>query len=112
MPRGTAISCPCPSWSVFECRICTRSPSGSNAKSVMSSATSSDRRNAPAKPSVSNARSRVPRSVSGMSSSIAAMRSAVAGAFCAGLAPLVLRIPPSTTRTAFAAAGDGSPARS
>jgi hypothetical protein len=51
---------PFASWSVLLSRIVTRTPSSTNSRSLTSSATTSDLRNAPAKPSMSKARSRRP----------------------------------------------------
>ena len=41
---------------------------------------------------------------------MAAIRSAMAGAFCTGLVPIFLRTPPSTTRTALLFVGGSRPA--
>ena len=49
-PKGIPIILPCPSWSVFERRMLTRSPPGRGSRSATFKATSSDRRKAPAKP--------------------------------------------------------------
>jgi hypothetical protein len=56
---------PLPSWSPLLRRIRIRSPSGTSTRSSTCSAHGSERRNAPAKPSASSARSRLPISVSG-----------------------------------------------
>ena len=62
IPRGMAMTWPCPSWSVLLRRMVMRRPSAVSSKSSTFRATSSERRKAPAKPMSSRARSRVPRS--------------------------------------------------
>jgi hypothetical protein len=59
-PRAMAIMTPSPSWSVLLLRMVTRRPALQDSRSATSRATSSERRNAPAKPSRRRARSRVP----------------------------------------------------
>jgi hypothetical protein len=90
--------------------IVMRNPSGASAKSSTRSATSSERRNAPAKPSASNARSRLPFNVSGQPSSMDRTTSAVAGDFCTLVVPIVRRIPRIRAFTASAPVGGSCPA--
>ena len=55
---GTAISVPRPSWSLFDCGTRMTSPCEVNVRCSTCIATSSERRNAPAKPRKISARSR------------------------------------------------------
>ena len=59
-PRGRPISAPCPLWSVLPRRMRSLNPPATSTTSSTCSATSSDRRKAPAKPNSSSARSRRP----------------------------------------------------
>jgi hypothetical protein len=68
-------------------------PSATRSTSDTWRAAISERRCAAAKPISSNARSRLPIRVSGMCSSMAAIASAVAGAFCTGATPTRRRMP-------------------
>jgi hypothetical protein len=104
-----AISAPCPSWSVLLWRMSTRSPSGTSLRSVTSRAHSSLRRNAPAKPSASSARSRLPISVAGQSASMLVRTSAVAGAWPVRCVPIVRLIPRSVAFTRSALVGGSMP---
>ena len=60
LPGTMATVVPSPSWSVLLLRIVRRRPPSQKSRSFRSNATSSERRNAPAKPSRSRARSRIP----------------------------------------------------
>jgi hypothetical protein len=108
-PDTIATVAPWPSWSVLLLRIVTRSPPLQNCISPTSSATSSERRNAPAKPSRRRARSRSHlRSVPALAT-IAATLSAVAGALRTGALPAVRRIPRSVALTASELVGGSWP---
>src|SRR5271166_4538125 len=61
LPRGRPISAPCPVGSVLLRAMRSRSPPASTPTSSTRSATSSERRSAPAKPNSKSARSRRPR---------------------------------------------------
>src|SRR5215510_14751014 len=74
-----------------------------------SNATSSERRNAPAKPSSSKARSRRAISPSPVRA-MAMIRAAVAGAFFAAAVPLVRRMPRTVAFTRSSSGGTSSPA--
>jgi hypothetical protein len=90
--------------------MATRSPSGTSTRSATSSASSSERRNAPAKPSTIIARSRRPISeVVGQAAIMRAITSWVAGAFGLGAVPSEWRMPRSTARTASLAVGGVCP---
>jgi hypothetical protein len=69
---------------------------------------SSERRNAPAKPSSRSARSRVPLGVPGQQAIMSAMMPCVAGALRAWAAPLVRRMPFIVALTASELVGSGS----
>ena len=60
-PSGMAMVAPAPSWSVLLRRTVTRSPSLTHSTLASLSASSSERRNAPAMPKASSARSRTER---------------------------------------------------
>ena len=104
-PAQDATSCPAPSWSVLLWRIMTRKPSGDGLRSSTCRATSSLRRKAPAKPSASSARSRLPVRVSGQWASICCTRSAVAASLRTGAVPMVRRMPRTQAFTASAPVG-------
>ena len=78
-PYGRPIVAPSPSWSVFERRILTSTPSVPKVRSCTSSATSSLRRNAPANPVRSRARSRSPIGVRGSESHTRRRSSTISG---------------------------------
>jgi len=102
---------PLPSWSVLLRRMVMRTPS--NSKSSTFSATTSDIRNAPAKPRMTMARSRRPFSESsGIASVMRLAIGAVAGAFLACAAPSERRSPFMVVLTMAVSVGSGStPAR-
>ena len=109
-PETMPIVAPMPSWSVLLLRIVTRSPPSQNCKSSTLSATNSERLNAPANPSSSRARSRVPfRSLPALVT-ILTILSAVAGALRAGATPAVRRISRSGDLTASELVGGSCPA--
>jgi hypothetical protein len=78
------------------------------SRSATVSAASSERRNAPAKPSSRSARSRVPLSVSGQQAIMSAMMPCVAGALRVWAAPFVRRMPFMVALTASEPVGSGS----
>jgi hypothetical protein len=94
-----ATSAPCPSQSPLLRRIRTRSSSGVSTRSATSSAHSSERWNAPAKPEASSARSRLPIMLAGHKASMWPITSAVAGALPCLAAPMVRGIPRRTALT-------------
>ncbi len=104
-PRAIAMVAPSPSWSVLLRRIVTSRPALVSAMSATSRATSSDRRNAPAKPNSKSARSRRPARLSGASATIALTLSATAGAFRALAVPTVRLIPRRVALTASESVG-------
>src|SRR6266436_1534473 len=85
-------------------------PSGALSMSSMLSATSSDRRNAPAKPINSKARSRRPFRSVPVFAAIASNRSAVAGAFLILAVPKVRRMPLTVALTNSSSVGVAKPA--
>ena len=76
LPDGTAMTCPSPSWSVFECRIVSLSPSRTSSRSASCRATSSERRSAAARPSAMTARSRIALGLDPSAAAIIRARSA------------------------------------
>jgi hypothetical protein len=104
---------PLASWSVLLRRMVARTPSSQNSRSSTFSATTSDFRNAPAKPSMSSARSRRPfNDTSGAASTRRFATTFDIGAFLACAAPSERRIPFMVVLTMAASVGSGSsPAR-
>jgi hypothetical protein len=110
LPLGMATIAPSASWSVLEREILTRRPCSVISISATFNRTSSDRRNAPAKPRRTMARSRNPMRVRGADCAIALAIKEVAGDFRLRAVPTVLLMPFRVALTTSAAVGGSYPA--